>query len=149
MTNLPPELRDNLGFLLVQAFKKVGKIADKFPLVDEFRLFHLAIMQCVAHSPSTAQQAVSERLLIDPSDVTRHVKQLVNAGFLERRRSDTDARAFELTVTSAGAEWLAQRRKRAVKMYPSFAGLLTADEHSQLRVLLRTLIDNSTRLTGE
>lgn len=142
MTNLPPDLRGNLGFLLLQAFKQVGKVADRFPPGDEFRLFHLAIMQYVAHFPAATQQSVSADLQIDPSDVTRHVKQLVGAGYLARGRNATDGRAFELTVTNDGDAWLERRRERGQSMQPAFARLLSAGEHAQLRILLQKLIDN-------
>lgn len=147
MTNLPPALRENLGFLLLQAFKKVGKIANEFPPGDDLRLFHLAIMQYVAHCPGTTQRTVSDDLQIDASDVTRHIKQLVTAGYIVRSRSANDGRALALHVTDAGTAWLEQRRERGVSMYPAFAGLLKPAEFAQLRSLLLTLIDNSPRAT--
>lgn len=143
MTNLPPDLRENLGFLLLQALKAMGKVANQFPPDDELRLFHLAIMQYVAHFPATTQQAVSDDLQIDASDVTRHVKQLVGAKYLKRRRSSNDGRALELELTDAGSAWLEKRHERGLRMHPAFASLLEPDEFTQLRTLLLKLIDNS------
>src|SRR5688500_17190316 len=47
---------------------------------------------------------VAAALRVDPSTATRAVAKLEDAGLVERRRADTDARAVVVAPTTSGAE---------------------------------------------
>ncbi|MBB5121467.1 hypothetical protein AF335_14060 [Streptomyces eurocidicus] len=60
----------------------------------------LLMMQLWDHGPQPQAQLI-ERLGLDASTVTRMVQRLEQAGFVRRRRSDTDRRAVLVEATAA------------------------------------------------
>ncbi len=145
MEKIPPELQNNLGFLLLQTLKSAGDVTRPYPLQDEFRLHHLAIMQYVSYNPTTSQKSICEDLRLDPSDVARYVKQLSLTGLISKKQNDSDKRNSSLYVTEMGESWLALRNERGRKLDPLFAGILEPQEYKQLYYLLNKFIKNSTK----
>ena len=74
---------------------------------DKICCHDVSITQCnalevlVERGPSRSQ-ALSEALMLDKSTTTRVVDALVRKGYAERRPDPDDARAVELSVTTAG-----------------------------------------------
>ena len=63
--------------------------------------FNLLIV--LRHSPrSLSQQELSDRLLVDKSNVTALIDRLVGAGLLERKPVPEDRRRYDITLTEAG-----------------------------------------------
>lgn len=68
-----------------------------------------ALLELITANPGLCLTVAAERLAIDKSAVTRAVKRLELNGYVQRRRSRRDRRAWELHPTrSAGvASWVA------------------------------------------
>ncbi|MFC6171844.1 MarR family winged helix-turn-helix transcriptional regulator [Loigolactobacillus jiayinensis] len=54
-------------------------------------------------NPGLTQKILGEKEFIDPSNVTRAVKQLIGQGLIERRSHPQDKRAYQLVLTTKGA----------------------------------------------
>ena len=105
------------------AYWVLGRIADQAPL----RLSELA-----------------QTMGLDPSTVSRHVRQLETQGFAEREPDPGDARAVMLTPTAAGREIVErarvarrQRLERVLAHWPD-------TDREELARLLRRLADDLT-----
>jgi MarR family transcriptional regulator, lower aerobic nicotinate degradation pathway regulator len=88
------------------------------------------------------QGELAEQCMLDPSTVSRHVGQLVRAGYVERRPDPEDGRAVHLVASDAGeavARDIAQRRQRVIS--EALAGW-GPDDVAQLVALLRRLNDD-------
>ena len=57
---------------------------------------HIFCLLAVCQRPGESQEALSHLLLIDKSTMTRVASSLERAGFVERRRSETDRRSYGL-----------------------------------------------------
>lgn len=57
----------------------------------------------LSRSPHLTQQELAERLNLSKSTVSRMVSILDDRGWIQRRRSEHDARALELRLTDAGS----------------------------------------------
>jgi DNA-binding MarR family transcriptional regulator len=68
------------------------------------------VLQSIADNPGTSQKHVSELTSIDRSTLADVANRLVNKGFIRRQRSRTDARRYNLTLTRAGEDALAEAR---------------------------------------
>jgi len=143
MNKLPPELQNNLGFLLLQTLKGAGDVTKPYPLPDEFRLHHLAVMQYIAYNPGTSQKLICEDLHIDPSDIARYIKQLSSKDLLLKKQDNSDRRNSSLYITQQGEAWLTWRAERGNKLSPLFAQILEPQEYEQLYRLLNKFIKNS------
>jgi DNA-binding MarR family transcriptional regulator len=64
---------------------------------------------------------------------------LFDMGLVERKRSEEDRRSYEIRLSPAGRELLAELRRRAHEFGQQFFAPLTADEHRQLHELLAKL----------
>lgn len=72
------------------------------------------VLHLLAREPGRSQQALADQLGVAPSRVVGLVDGLEGRGLLERRRSATDRRTYELHLTAQGQELLG--RLRAVAM---------------------------------
>jgi len=68
-------------------------------------------------NPGLTQKELIEVEFINPSNVTRAIKQLVDQGLVSRHRSATDKRAQALQLTAEGQ-----------KMYPKIKAILDREE---------------------
>lgn len=68
-------------------------------------------------NPGLTQKELIEAEFINPSNVTRAIKQLVTLGFVVRQQSPTDKRAFQLNLTTEGEA-----------LYPKLNAILQKEE---------------------
>jgi DNA-binding MarR family transcriptional regulator len=61
-----------------------------------------AVVKLSADCPEVTVGAVAEHLNVDPSTASRFVNDAINAGFVERRASEVDARRARLLLTDRG-----------------------------------------------
>lgn len=101
----------------------------------------LLMMQLWDHGPQPQAQLI-EQLGLDASTVTRMVQRLEQAGFVRRRRSDTDRRAVLVEATAA-AQAL---QEQVVQAWRELEELtlrgLDGPERDQLAGLLGRVEDN-------
>jgi DNA-binding MarR family transcriptional regulator len=69
---------------------------------DELTPRQLAVLWAVAAEEGLSQTAIVERTGADWSTTLNLVRRLVRRGWVRRQRSETDARAYALTLTEAG-----------------------------------------------
>jgi DNA-binding MarR family transcriptional regulator len=101
-----------------------------------------AVLSLLTEEGSMTQQQLGQRLGIDRTTIVNVVDGLEESGFVERRRSPEDRRAYLLTLTSPGKS--AQRRGQRLvdKAERQLLGALTDAERQTLtRLLVRALDD--------
>lgn len=98
-----------------------------------------ALSLLAAEGP-TSQQRLAERQGIDRTTMVAVIDELERAGYVERRRSDTDRRAYALHATPAGERVLAEARGAAQAAEDEFLTPLAPEERERLKEALRTLL---------
>lgn len=95
----------------------------------------------LSRSPHLTQQELADRLTLQKSTVSRLVSHLDRRGWILRRRSEQDRRAFEVSLTEAGTNAAADLAEaRGAKM----AGVLSRvpdSERGAVLAALKTLIE--------
>jgi DNA-binding MarR family transcriptional regulator len=66
----------------------------------------LAILMTIAVEEGLSQTELTERTGVDRSTMADVVRRLMKKGYVQRRRSGKDARAYELKLTGKGREFL-------------------------------------------
>lgn len=90
----------------------------------------------VADHPGIAQTGLAQRMRMDRATTMAVVNRLESKGYLVRRKSRTDARKQELSLTNSGRKALL-RAKRAIRQHEQWLKLrFTAKEVTQLIQLL-------------
>ena len=129
-------------FLLMREAFRLGHrgMEEAQTPAEQMRFPHFAVLTCLEEFGSASQQAISERLRLDPSDLVGFVDWLESAGFVERKRDEHDRRRYAVDLTPAGRRALRARASAAERMNAELLGALSDEEREQLRsLLLRSL----------
>jgi DNA-binding MarR family transcriptional regulator len=100
---------------------------------------HVAVLRVVGQNPGLSQQAVSERMGALPSQIVRLVDELEERGLVERRRSQTDRRHYELYTPEDAGDTLDQILRTVGEHDAEITDGLTAPEKKSLAELLGKL----------
>jgi DNA-binding MarR family transcriptional regulator len=99
------------------------------------------VLHLIAREPGRSQQALADRLGVAPSRVVALVDGLETRGLLERRRSTTDRRTYELHLTGEGQVLLQRLRAVAKAHEDDVTTALSAGERLLLVELLQRIAD--------
>jgi DNA-binding MarR family transcriptional regulator len=99
------------------------------------------VLHLLAREAGLSQQALATRLGVAPSRVVGLVDGLEGRGLLERRRSTTDRRNYELHLTDAGQQLLQRLREVAKAHDADVTAALGKKERKQLVELLQKVAD--------
>jgi DNA-binding MarR family transcriptional regulator len=88
-----------------------------------------------------SQRSLADRLGAVPSRVVSLIDSLEARGLVERERSNTDRRNYELRLTAQGGERLAQLRRIAEEHEAELLAPLSREQVTQLESLLILLAD--------
>jgi DNA-binding MarR family transcriptional regulator len=137
---LPPRLQDSTIFLVVRLMKEGYRQANAQFKDEKLRLMHYATTAYIAHYEGISQKALSETLLMDPSDIGAIVQDLERAGYVARQPDASDRRRLSLKITAAGEVWL-QKRDIGARMFEAdFLNKLDAKERTAFRALLMSML---------
>lgn len=139
-------LENALPFLLARAGMKMG-----LSFVKEIKPFNLSLIEwrvCAAlhHEPQQRLSDVAYHTSSDPSTLSRTVDGLIKRGLVKRERSDVDARALELSLTSLGLG-LTEKIIPFAHLYEKVAlAGFSESEAKTLREMLRKIYENMSSL---
>jgi DNA-binding MarR family transcriptional regulator len=127
------------GFLLrkvsTASFEAFTEIVGEYGLHP----MHFGMLMIIDADEPVSQQELSARTGIDPSTMVTRMDVLSEHGLVERTRSAEDRRNYEIRLSPAGRELLAELRVRAREHGERFYAPLTAEERAQLHTLLAKL----------
>ena len=100
---------------------------------------HYSVLAAIADSDRPSQQDVAAALGIDRATLVALADDLEAQRLINRDRSDSDRRAYALTLTSKGATILDRADALMDQCEEEFTGVLTPAERAQLADLLARL----------
>ena len=119
---------------------------ERWALEAGFRPGCVGVLQVVAATEPVSQREVSDRLLLDPSDLVSLVDILERAGLVERRRDPADRRRYALATTEAGRRAAARLRQVAREAHERVLAPLDDDERRRLADLLSRIVEHHSGL---
>lgn len=102
-TALSSDLADDVAAVMRATRAIAGIVAESLAEAEGVTLPQLRTLVLVATRPETNASAVATALNIHPSNATRMIDRLVQAGLLNRHDSTVDRRHLQLTLTAAGS----------------------------------------------
>jgi DNA-binding MarR family transcriptional regulator len=127
------------GFLLrkvsTASFEAFAEIVGGYGLHP----MHFGMLMIIDADEPVSQQELSARTGIDPSTMVVRMDVLSEQGLVERTRSAEDRRNYEIRLSPAGRELLAELQVKAREHGERFYAPLSADERAQLHALLAKL----------
>ncbi len=103
---------------------------------------HAGVLRIVGQNPGLSQQAVAERLGAAPSRVVKLVDELAAKGLIERHRSASDRRNYELSIPKSAADRLGAVRRAVSQHDAALVAGLSQAEVKQLVALLAKVADS-------
>ncbi|XAS69116.1 MarR family transcriptional regulator [Micrococcaceae bacterium Sec5.7] len=97
------------------------------------------VLRLIGRAPGQSQRALADRLGAVPSRMVSLMDSLQARGLVERERSSTDRRNYELRLTVEGAQVLRQLREIAEAHEAELLAPLTREQTAQLGSLLAQL----------
>ena len=86
--------------------------------------------------------ALAEHACLDPSTVSRHLKELEGAGHVVRRGDPDDGRATVLEVSPAGRELVATTTAQRIAVLESAVANWPTEDVNRMTELVRRLADD-------
>ena len=97
------------------------------------------VIRLLGRAPGLSQRSLADRLGAVPSRVVSLIDSLEERGLVERVRSSTDRRNYELHLTNAGKRVLGELRGIAEQHEAELLAPLTTEQIGELDVLLAQL----------
>ncbi|MCU1573748.1 MAG: putative transcriptional regulatory protein for hcr operon [Micrococcaceae bacterium] len=140
MDSSTPSRPTRIAFLLAQ----VGALAST-RFTERTRDIGLTpsdagVLRLLDRAPGLSQRALADRLGAVPSRVVPLIDSLQDRGLVERERSSTDRRTYELRLSAEGRRVLHQLQGIAEAHEAELLASLTDGQRAQLRDLLAQLV---------
>lgn len=164
MTNLKPHASESLQAVnrpietLLDALSfRISRLAaineraggHHFKSEFDLSLSEWRILGVTAAKQGVAFSELRDILLLDKGQLSRTIKSLSKRGLVETRKSESDARQIELSITAEGQALHDRALGFTVERNAVMGAVLTDAEWSELDRLLGKLIDHNQRLLAE
>ncbi|MFE5836749.1 MarR family winged helix-turn-helix transcriptional regulator [Arthrobacter sp. NPDC056493] len=141
MNSVTPGRSKRTAFLLSQ----LGAVASS-RFADRTREIGLTpgdagVLRLLGRAPGLSQRSLADRLGAVPSRVVSLIDSLQERGLVERVRSNTDRRNYELHLTDAGQRVLRELRGIAEQHEAELLAPLSGEQAAQLELLLAQLAE--------
>jgi DNA-binding MarR family transcriptional regulator len=124
------------AFLLARVGRIAARKLNDYLEVTGLKRPHAAILMELRNFGPLSQQALGERLHIDPSNLVAFLNALEDDGLLVRRRDPADRRRHIVEITQQGMERVPVCDEPLDALEDQIFAGLNADEREQLRHLL-------------
>ncbi len=134
----PPQWRaDSTEAALQIAFTRFGRIWRK-RLAGTFDWASIAVLHHLACTASARSSELADLLQLDASTMSRHVRNLEQAGYVSRDEDPADRRAARLSITEAGRSLVgAEMAHRAEILGEAMADWSPTDRSTLVQLLER------------
>jgi MarR family transcriptional regulator, temperature-dependent positive regulator of motility len=129
--------REYVNFRLERVARTARETADEvYKRRCGLDILHIRVLRIVAESPGRNVNSVVRESLLDRSQISRVVSNLVRQKLLNRRISPADARQFHLVLTPAGRQCVKNANAIGDKLN---LDLLNVLNHREIEILDRCL----------
>jgi MarR family transcriptional regulator, lower aerobic nicotinate degradation pathway regulator len=125
-------LMRKVSYASFQGFAAIMGRRDLHPM-------HFGLMSILDAEGAISQQELGRKLGVDPSTMVARMDALERNGLAERRRSEADRRAYEISLTPKGVKTLEELRVEAREYGEHFFRALSPAEQEKLNALLLKL----------
>ena len=136
---MSPRTMENYAFEIVETARAIRREANKRAAVLGATKAQWRVLAWLKRQGDGARQVeLAEGLDVEPITLCRMIDRLEEAGLVERRRDESDRRAWRIHLTPAAAPLLAKLDEMGKAFNADMlAGISEADRETVLRVLAR------------
>jgi MarR family transcriptional regulator, organic hydroperoxide resistance regulator len=140
------DLEKAVPYLLARTGARLGNAFAKVSKKEGLSLVEWRVCASLYHQPDQTLSQLVVNASMDMSALSRLVDRLIVQGYIARERSDADARAVSLSLTTAGQR-IARKLIPFAQQYEQVATSgFTAQEIDLLRAMLARIYENTGKL---
>ena len=109
----------------------------------------MSILLLLSGSDGLSQAEINEHLLFNKASITKMLSGLEKSGYVTRSRGKQDKRINKVFLTEKGKDTLPHIRKAITQWEAVLAQDLTQTEQSELKLLLRKIIESILKRDGK
>jgi DNA-binding MarR family transcriptional regulator len=144
----PHDVSEYTGYLIRRAQQAHVAVWQR-EVSAEVTSVQFGVLNMLARTPGASQQQLVENLDLDRSTIADIVSRLERRRFIERARDESDKRRNRVFLTSLGRAELDDLLPRVARVDEVLTVGLTADDASDLRRILGTLLDSFATTTAQ
>ena len=134
--------RDSVGYLLRRVYSIMHERMEAALAGHDFTLMQWIVLLYLRDGLASTASDIAREFRHDSGALTRVIDQLQRRGFVSRRRSTTDRRVVELTLTAKGGHTIEELLPVVVGQMNEALAPFTRVEFEQLRSLMERLVDH-------
>lgn len=142
MTQPPPHLANNTGFLLSWVAANAAKTYEVALTKLGFTAHHVGVLEIVSRQQPIVQSRIGEQLDIFKPIIVTLVNELEAKNLLERRPHPTDKRAVQLHLLPKGKQALADIHHISQQTLAEFLSPLSPEEQQSFQNHLKKLANS-------
>lgn len=139
---LPKEWEDFFN-LMPRMMKRIHEKSpgDEPRPMLEYTAAQINTLRAIAGRDEWRMSDLSHRLRVSAGSLTTMINRLIEAGLVQRTRSDLDRRVVTVKLTDKGKDLLTASKKRAMHNLHDLLAGLPAEEQARLNGALSTVVD--------
>ncbi len=145
------------GGMTVPTFMRLVNIISRCGAMyraEEFRDLglcapHHSYIISICRHPGVSQEQLAEQICVDKSNVARQLAHLEQEGYIERRQSEADKRAYLVYPTQKAVDALPRVRQGLAKWNEYVTQDLTPEESEQLVAMMEKVADRARQYIRE
>ncbi|WP_232322410.1 MarR family winged helix-turn-helix transcriptional regulator [Brevibacillus parabrevis] len=138
-----------LGFLIGNTYRRMIHYVSLFLREFDLTTEQFAVLYRLREEDGINQKELAQRSAKDQPTMTRILDNLVKKGWIEKKLSDQDRRAYIVTLTANGREWIEKAIPSEAKAVADIFAGLPPEKLAFLREILLEINENIDRRTTE
>jgi DNA-binding MarR family transcriptional regulator len=134
------------GLLLRLAHQHARAAANQALRRLDLDLRHVGVLATLAGGGPQTQKQLTEAVEMDKSSMVYVIDRLDRLSLVRRERSETDRRAYAVSLTELGRERLTEAARIATGVMGDLLESFDATEERQLNAMLQRIIDRARQL---
>jgi DNA-binding MarR family transcriptional regulator len=134
--------RDSVGYLLRRVYSIMHERMEAALAGHDFTLMQWIVLLYLRDGIATTASDIAREFRHDSGALTRVIDQLQRRGLVSRRRSTSDRRVVDLTLTAKGGQTIEELLPVVVGQMNEALAPFTRAEFEQMRSLMERLVEH-------
>jgi DNA-binding MarR family transcriptional regulator len=140
---------ESIGFLMGKTYRKIVMHVTTYLREFDLTPEQFSVLFCLSKQEGINQKELAIRTTKDQPTITRILDALAKKGFIEKKLSETDRRAYLLMLSDKGREWIELATPAEAKAISEVVDGMSEEELQILRQTLIRIAENVNRHTRE
>lgn len=138
-TGMPTPIAHHTSLLIYKLAGWINSELDHALSAEGLKTRDYSVLSVIQYKGPWSQQAVAQKLRIDKATMVAIVDTLERLGMVTRQRNREDRRNYDLIITQAGEQAIAEAERAVAELEEAVFASLTPSQREELHVSLSRL----------